>query len=548
MDWRVLLGCISLWAGLVLAEVGSFDECKQYFCKEFQPFGFQISHWAQICQRYNRQYHFATLYDKANRIPYWSAYILSVANCPDQTSRKRQWFVEPQLANLDTFLEMKTENESTLSEKELRFSQAINEDYEDTSYTRGHLNPYSFQCDDSSTATFTLTNAVPMEPYFNQVRWHKLEKNLKRQLIENCISKRGTAYLVTGAVPSDNEKIPKTDEDKAGDRTRKYHQVSVPSHIWTAVSCDHPDNNRKFSFAFLAENKAASRLQLMSVEQLNSELSRLYSRTIKIFSNDCNSKSQKGQEILSGIKVALYNTFEILLTDQYSQLLPSEMKSRLDMETQKVIRSKNFDHNKMQVTNIRYLMSFPSLADWSSHFEKMYNEDNLACVLAPADDADPGEVAKASGSLARVCTVQEQKHLPGSSVTAQGWSCVEHVCGYRETTTYNWCYTSYDKDWDYCCTDKCTVNPSSQRYECSRGDGKSTKCSPQYSTVTVSGKACRADHPCGLYKKKYFWCYTDDDENWEYCCSPRHYCGKHSYDYWWCYTEDPQKSWQRCTP
>uniref|UniRef100_A0A8C8S1Y9 Endonuclease domain-containing 1 protein n=1 Tax=Pelusios castaneus TaxID=367368 RepID=A0A8C8S1Y9_9SAUR len=269
MDWRVLLGCISLWAGLVLAEVGSFDECKQYFCKEFQPFGFQISHWAQICQRYNRQYHFATLYDKANRIPYWSAYILSVANCPDQTSRKRQWFVEPQVSP-------STENESTLSEKELRFSQAINEDYEDTSYTRGHLNPYSFQCDDSSTATFTLTNAVPMEPYFNQVRWHKLEKNLKRQLIENCISKRGTAYLVTGAVPSDNEKIPKTDEDK----------VSVPSHIWTAVSCDHPDNNRKFSFAFLAENKAASRLQLMSVEQLNSELSRLYSRTIKIFSND----------------------------------------------------------------------------------------------------------------------------------------------------------------------------------------------------------------------------------------------------------------------
>ena len=54
--------------------------------------------------------------------------------------------------------------------------QAIMEDFRNTGYDKGHLNPNFYQCDDSRTATFTLTNAVPQDPCFNQQSWKKMEE------------------------------------------------------------------------------------------------------------------------------------------------------------------------------------------------------------------------------------------------------------------------------------------------------------------------------------------------------------------------------------
>ncbi|TFJ97178.1 zinc finger protein 576 [Platysternon megacephalum] len=302
MDSLVLLGCISLWAGLALAEVGSFSNCTEYFYRGAEPSGLHTPRTAEICQRYKNQYRFATLYDKANRIPRWSAYILHPSNCPGQPWRLGKWFMEPQL----------------------RSNQAVSKDYEDTSYDQGHLNPNSFQCDENHRATFTLTNAAPMNPCFNRIHWSKVERTLKTQLTGNCSNLGGTPYLMTGAVPSNNVKIPIQDEDKEWDRDRPYNRVSVPSHLWTAVCCNHQDKTHKFSFAFLGENKEESKLSNLSVDQLNEVLPCLYNTPgqIKIFKDDCGSKSQKGQEVLLAIKSALYNTFQILLSDSYSQLLP----------------------------------------------------------------------------------------------------------------------------------------------------------------------------------------------------------------------------------
>uniref|UniRef100_A0A8C0H4G4 Endonuclease domain-containing 1 protein-like n=1 Tax=Chelonoidis abingdonii TaxID=106734 RepID=A0A8C0H4G4_CHEAB len=257
MDWLMPLGCILLWVGLVLAEVGSFSGCYKYFYQDAEPCGFATANTTKICQRYSNLYHFATLYDRPQRIPRWSAYTLGDPNCPEQARKMSQWFVEPQVSP-----KMTTEAESTLSLDERRSSQAISKDYEDMSYDRGHLNPNAFQCNVGRTVTFTLTNTAPMNPYFNQVHWSKLEKTLKAQLTGSCRNVGGKPYLVTGAVPRD--------------RNRPYNRVSVPSHVWTAVCCDHADNNRKFSFAFIGENKEASSLQIIPVEQLNTELLHLY--------------------------------------------------------------------------------------------------------------------------------------------------------------------------------------------------------------------------------------------------------------------------------
>ncbi|XP_053899488.1 endonuclease domain-containing 1 protein-like [Malaclemys terrapin pileata] len=534
MDWLMLLGCVSLWAGLTLAEVGSFSGCTEYFYQGAEPRGFATANTAEICQRYNNRYHFATLYDRPNRIPRWSAYTLGNAACSGQPRKRSQWFVEPQLAHPDESPEMTTEADSTLTLDERRSSQAINEDYEDPSYDRGHLNPNTFQCNDSRMATFTLTNAAPMDPCFNRIHWYKLEKTLKTQLTMRCRSVGGTPYLVTGAVPSDREKSPIEGEDKKGDRNRPYNRVSVPSHIWTAVCCDHRDNNRKFSFAFIGENQEASSLQIIPVEQLNAELSRLYktSAPVEVFADDFGSESQKGQEVLSAIKKALYNSFQNLLTDPYSQLVK---RRKLDRATTQGMTSKNLDQNNVQLT--RFLMDISSLADGHSQFEKTYEQDDLAPAVA--------RVARASGTSDPVCPFDELNF----GVTSTGWSCVKETSCACQGYKYSWCYTSDKNDWDYCCTEECTVNPESKRYECPRGDGSTTQCSPHgYSMQTISGTACQSDHPCGLYGKRYFWCYTDDKKKWDYCCSPQHYCGNHGYGYQWCYIQDPEKSWQYCTP
>nr|XP_025035582.1 uncharacterized protein LOC102459116 isoform X2 [Pelodiscus sinensis] len=542
MAWPVLLGCVWLWAGPALAEVGTFDKCQDFFYKKTSPSGFAKADTANICQRYQNRYHFATLYNKANRIPLWSAYTLDGSRCSQQTKKRSKWFVEPQLSDQNKSPDMTTEAESTLSKDELRSSQAVNEDYEDTSYDRGHLNPNAFQCDERRTATFTLTNAAPMDPCFNRIHWYQLEKTLKAQISGSC--KSGIPYLVTGTVPNVNVKIPMQSEDEEGDRSRPFNQVSVPSHIWTAVCCDDIDSRQKFSLAFLAENREESKLRIMSVKELNAELTRLYVRSVKVFADDCGSENDKVKKVVTAVRSTLYNTFQILLSDRYSQLLPGRKRNRLDAETAQMMCSQNLDQNSLQLTNVRFAVGFPDLSEWQKRFTNLYVQDNLACVLTPAAAA---EVAKDSGISDRECTLQEQKHLPDSRVTAQGWSCVGAPCGYYGYA-FSWCYTSHGNDWDYCCTSKCSVNPDSEQYECSKGDGSTTSCSPQYSAVTVTGKPCRADHPCGLYGKGYYWCYTDYKQTWEYCCSPQHYCGYHTYSYQWCYIKDAKGAWEYCTP
>uniref|UniRef100_K7FR09 ENPP1-3/EXOG-like endonuclease/phosphodiesterase domain-containing protein n=1 Tax=Pelodiscus sinensis TaxID=13735 RepID=K7FR09_PELSI len=342
------------------------------------------------------------------------------------------------LADMEKNPDMTTESKSNETDHELRLSQAIGEDYEDTSYDRGQLNPNDYYCDNDRTATFTLTNAVPMDPCFHQLLWSKLQQVLKTYLNENCIRPGGSPYLVTGAVASGSMQIPREDTDKEGDRNRAYNQVSVPSHIWTAVCCDQADDTQKFSVAFLAENKEESRLQILPVEELNAELARLYnaSQPFKIFSDNCGTNTTKEQIVSSAVKSAWYTTFQTLLLDSYSQLFPPDERSRLDAETAQVMGNLNLDKDSVRLTGIEFAVTFPSVAHWYRKFKEIYDQGHLSCVLTPAAAA-----AKDPGTSDRVCTLQKQKHLPGSTVTAGGWSCVGEPCGQHNQTDYSWCYT-----------------------------------------------------------------------------------------------------------
>ncbi|TFJ96826.1 endonuclease domain-containing 1 protein-like [Platysternon megacephalum] len=118
-----------------------------------------------------------------------------------------------------------------------------------------------------------------------------------------------------GESPADkvNGKDGAQKDDKQRNINRDAERVVVPSHIWTAVCCEHSDNNKKFSFAFLGMNRPDSILEPMKVTQLNKELTRLYGnpsgRPIKIFNDDCNEDSTKAQHVLLEITKQLCDTF-----------------------------------------------------------------------------------------------------------------------------------------------------------------------------------------------------------------------------------------------
>ena len=119
----------------------------------------------------------------------------------------------------------------------IKQNQALNEDYEHTDYDRGHLNPNSYHCNEGRVATFTLTNAVPMDACFNRVHWKKYEDYLRTIVLG--LHGMGRDFFVTGAVPSIN-RIPVPGLDTT-ENVREFSRVTIPSHMWTALCFEHND-------------------------------------------------------------------------------------------------------------------------------------------------------------------------------------------------------------------------------------------------------------------------------------------------------------------
>ncbi|XP_069386469.1 COMM domain-containing protein 1 isoform X1 [Paralichthys olivaceus] len=65
--------------------------------------------------------------------------------------------------------------------------------------------------------------------------------------------------------------------------------------------------------------------------------------------------------------------------------------------------------------------------------------------------------------------------------------CIDS-CQYYESGDYFWCFT--EDGWDYC-------SPL-----------------PHY---TYKNEPCRPNHECGRHGKNYNWCYTTDNNDWDYC-------------------------------
>ncbi|XP_053494303.1 endonuclease domain-containing 1 protein-like [Ictalurus furcatus] len=202
-------------------DVGDFTPCLNFFYRARPPTGIAGT---PICQRYSNRYHFATLYSRERRTPWFSGYVFS---CPHGKRPRGEWKYEPQLANSKAGGNMVPfPTPPAKVDQNVVDSQAVQKDYTNSTYTRGHLNPSQHHNGtDVRRATFTLTNVVPQKSASNDGPWAKLENRVSKILSEYCL---GEAYIVTGVIPYENDHWLK-DEGR----------VAIPEYMWSAYCCQN---------------------------------------------------------------------------------------------------------------------------------------------------------------------------------------------------------------------------------------------------------------------------------------------------------------------
>uniref|UniRef100_A0A8C2IVY7 Si:dkey-243k1.3 n=1 Tax=Cyprinus carpio TaxID=7962 RepID=A0A8C2IVY7_CYPCA len=200
--------------GHVVVNFWDSPDCIKFFYKEKVPdLGASLPDVVRLCQRFLNTYHFATLYNTHYHTAVYSAYIFQPSN---RGGRETCWFIEPQV----TIKIMMSQQNPDIY---LREKQALNEDYTNSGFDRGHLNPNGHHAVPSRNATFTLTNVVPQNPTLNQNAWNKHESTLISLFNANCHQ----AYVLAGAIPSSNNWIIKNN----------VKRVNIPEYIWNAYCC-----------------------------------------------------------------------------------------------------------------------------------------------------------------------------------------------------------------------------------------------------------------------------------------------------------------------
>ncbi|KAK6467770.1 endonuclease domain-containing 1 protein-like, partial [Huso huso] len=293
----ITLCLISVWLACAKV-VDEFEpDCAEYFYNGKEPDLLDLNkpnpeRFRKICQQYQNRFHFATLYDTVRRTPVYSAYRWRPKSQRLTTGEPHQcrsdvWMYEPKLAypkgNADEMQE----------DRELFDTQAMDDDYKDSGYTRGHLNPNSHQWDGfSQCSTFTMTNIVPQHKKSNSPPWSDHENKILKRLEQYC---KSDAYIVTGVMPYINDKwIQKGN----------LRRVAIPEYLWSAYCCreftnGHGQEHLFPTFAVIGRNDKESDTRIVKNEDFNvQEMSlsklelflkkRLGLRYINVFYNKCN--------------------------------------------------------------------------------------------------------------------------------------------------------------------------------------------------------------------------------------------------------------------
>ncbi|KAL1270480.1 hypothetical protein QQF64_029496 [Cirrhinus molitorella] len=221
MRHLVFLLSLSSVCFFTLSEVvdNNFSKCKEFFLNNAPPDltlpGVSVKPICQCVRGDKRQqiYLYATLYSTTWKIPVYSAYVYrgnqSIGRCD-------AWYIEPQLDS-DPELCMRSQGYGS----NIGTNQALNRDYDNSDYDKGHLYPVLHTNNHlSMLATSTLTNAAPQNSSFNRNAWLRHEE----AVITDLKSCEDVAYVVTGVVP-----------DKKASKLK--NRVTVSKYYWRATCC-----------------------------------------------------------------------------------------------------------------------------------------------------------------------------------------------------------------------------------------------------------------------------------------------------------------------
>ncbi|XP_064157787.1 endonuclease domain-containing 1 protein-like [Anguilla rostrata] len=247
--------------------------CLDFFYKGMVPkWNVPKRHTVCLCQRFNNRYHFATLYNTLHRIAVYSAYRFQTGG---GGGREKYWYIEPQLVDRSWNKDMEVEEDLAINHMGVYFgqSQALNEDYINTTYDRGHLNPNGHHTGDSRNATFTLTNVVPQNRKLNNGSWSKYETDLQINL-----TRCSKAYVLVGAIPSNNNWIIKNNNPR----------VNIPDYIWNAYCCLDKKGWPIRSGGAIANNTDQTSVKSCTLSELKTLLKQYTkSKVLVLFRNKC---------------------------------------------------------------------------------------------------------------------------------------------------------------------------------------------------------------------------------------------------------------------
>ncbi|KAF1436118.1 ENDD1 protein, partial [Pygoscelis papua] len=279
----VFLLCISVFPGFSQGRVvgedeTGFAECNVFFPGQVPPEGFTEPFHVKICQQYNKEPRFATLYSTKDKIPLYSAFKYTK---PAQ-NKEENWLVEPQIDDPENDLhEMVHEADIIGAVANLGANQALTSDYVGSGYERGLLNPSLLNEEDFQMATYTLTNAVPLSPSLSK-SWHRdIARVVEQALVPHC-SKKDHLYLLAGAIPSS---------------VRVKGKVSVPDTLWLAACCDAPGG---WSLGLVKKMNDENSLADLMVGELEKQLL----AGVHLFKGNCggdNQSQEKTEAILQAV-------------------------------------------------------------------------------------------------------------------------------------------------------------------------------------------------------------------------------------------------------
>ncbi|KAI5613746.1 endonuclease domain-containing 1 protein-like [Silurus asotus] len=287
MKLLALVLLLSAFSSLSLTEVvNSFiKSCPSFFLQNpkihtdyIVPTVFTGRQYKMICQRWNNNYRFATVYDTERRIPVYSAYTFLQQG---QIKRSDEWKIEPQLEDFKKYEDKREMIVSPNDEETVNKikKQAVDLDYKDTGFTRGHVFPNQYGANqDQADSTFTLTNIAPQTDVSNGQWAAQVETPMMKDLKNSCtLDQNHLAYIVTGAVPGEKWiRITRNNEEiKNG--------INIPSYYWSAFCCTDKKDIKKLVFrAYLAKLDNFD-LRTPDISKLNKRLTELYGKDFSVF-------------------------------------------------------------------------------------------------------------------------------------------------------------------------------------------------------------------------------------------------------------------------